>query len=107
MGYMMDKSVISDTIIAQAYSQDQTILMKYHSLFVIFENRQNLKLSSANYRWCFMGYTVDKSVTSDTIIAQSVTSDTVIAQAYSQDTQNSASFVIICPWPPINDRGYT
>ena len=29
----------------------QTILMKYHALFVIFEKRQNLKLSSAaNYR---------------------------------------------------------
>ena len=25
----------------------QTILMKYHVLFVIFEKRQNLKLSSA------------------------------------------------------------
>ena len=30
--------------------------MKYHASFVIFEKRQNLKLSSAaNYRWCFMG----------------------------------------------------
>ena len=38
-----------------------------------------------------MGYTVDKSVTSDTIIAQSVASDTIIARAYSQDTQVSAS----------------
>ena len=34
----------------------QTILMKYHALFVIFENeaKQNLLLSSAaNYRWRF------------------------------------------------------
>ena len=32
----------------------QTILMKYHALFVIFEN---LKLSSAaNYSWRFEGY---------------------------------------------------
>ena len=39
----------------------QTILMKYHALFVIFEKKkkkkqQNLKLSSAaNYRWRFKG----------------------------------------------------
>ena len=34
----------------------QTILMKYHALFVIFEKAANLKLSSAaNYRWHFMG----------------------------------------------------
>ena len=32
----------------------QTILMKYHALLVIFEKQQNLKLSSAtNYRWRF------------------------------------------------------
>ena len=32
------------------------ILMKYHALFVIFEKRQNLKLSSAaNYRLRFYG----------------------------------------------------
>ena len=32
----------------------QTVLMKYHALFVIFEKRQHLKLSSAaNYRWGF------------------------------------------------------
>ena len=37
----------------------QTILMKYHTFFVIFEKaRQNFKLSSAaNYRWRFMGQT--------------------------------------------------
>ena len=30
--------------------------MKYHALFVNFEKRQNLKLSSAaNYRWRFKG----------------------------------------------------
>ena len=35
----------------------QTIMMKYHALFVIFEKKkQNVKLSSAaNYRWRFMG----------------------------------------------------
>ena len=35
----------------------QTILMKYNALLVIFDKkRQNLKLSSAaNYRWCFKG----------------------------------------------------
>ena len=35
----------------------QTILMKYHALFAIFETKQqNLKLSSAaNYRWSFKG----------------------------------------------------
>ena len=35
----------------------QTILMKYHDLFVDFEKKQqNLKLlSAANYRWRFMG----------------------------------------------------
>ena len=34
----------------------QTILMKYHALLVIYEKRQNLKLSSAaNYRWRFKG----------------------------------------------------
>ena len=34
----------------------QTILMKYHALFVIFVKRQNSKLSSAaNYRWRFKG----------------------------------------------------
>ena len=35
----------------------QTILMKYHALFDIFEKKkqQNLKFSSAaNYRWCFI-----------------------------------------------------
>ena len=32
----------------------QTILINYHALFVIFEKQQNLKLSSAaNYRWRF------------------------------------------------------
>ena len=33
----------------------QTILMKYHALFLIFEKKwQYLKLpSAANYRWCF------------------------------------------------------
>ena len=44
-----------------------------------------------------MCYMVDKSVTSDTIIAR----------AYSQDTQVSASLVIICPWAPITDKGNT
>ena len=35
----------------------QTILMKYHALFVIFEKVAKLKFSSAaNYRWSFMGY---------------------------------------------------
>ena len=34
----------------------QTILMKYHALFVIYEKAANLKLlSAANYMWCFMG----------------------------------------------------
>ena len=34
----------------------QTILLKYHALFVILKNGQNLKLSSAtNYRWRFKG----------------------------------------------------
>ena len=34
----------------------QTILMKYHALFVIFEKQQNLKLlSAANGRWRFKG----------------------------------------------------
>ena len=35
----------------------QTILMKYHALFVIFEKAAKFeKLSSAaNYRWRFMG----------------------------------------------------
>ena len=34
----------------------QTILMKYHALFVIFEKHQILKSSSAaNYRWPSMG----------------------------------------------------
>ena len=35
----------------------QTILMKYHNLFVIFEKKQqNLKLSfAAKYRWRFKG----------------------------------------------------
>ena len=33
----------------------QTILTKYHALFVIFEKAANLKLSSAaTYRWRFM-----------------------------------------------------
>ena len=32
----------------------QTILMKYHALFIIFEKQQNLKPSSAAYyRWRF------------------------------------------------------
>ena len=36
--------------------RQQTILMKYHPLFVIFEKAAKLKLSSAaNYRWRFMG----------------------------------------------------
>ena len=31
------------------------VLMKYHTLFVIFEKASKLKLSSAaNYRWRFM-----------------------------------------------------
>ena len=36
----------------------KTILMKYHTLYLLFmRNSQNLKLSSAaNYRWRFMGY---------------------------------------------------
>ena len=35
----------------------QTILMKFYALFVIFEKAANLKLSPAvNYRWRFMGY---------------------------------------------------
>ena len=34
----------------------QTILMKYYALFVIFEKAAKLKLSSAaNYKWRFMG----------------------------------------------------
>ena len=34
----------------------QTILMKYHALFVFFEKQQNLKLSSAaDCRWRFKG----------------------------------------------------
>ena len=38
---------------------DQTILMKYNALFVIFEKVANLKLSSAaNYRWRFMQYDI-------------------------------------------------
>ena len=37
----------------------QTILMKYHALFVILKKRQNLKLSSAaNCRWHFKGYLI-------------------------------------------------
>ena len=35
------------------------ILMKYHALFVIFDQQQNLKsLSAANYTWRFMGYNI-------------------------------------------------
>ena len=35
----------------------QTILMEYLALIVIFEKHQSLKLmSAANYRWRFMGY---------------------------------------------------
>ena len=31
------------------------VIMKYHVLFVIFEKQQHLKLSSAaNYRWCLI-----------------------------------------------------
>ena len=38
----------------------QTILMKYHALFVIFEKQQHLKLSSAaNYSWRFKGQLVE------------------------------------------------
>ena len=49
MGVRME-STMGLTIVYQ-----QTILMKYHALFVIFEKQQNLKLSSAaNYRWRFM-----------------------------------------------------
>ena len=34
----------------------QTILVKYHALFVTFEKAANMKLSSAAYyRWRFMG----------------------------------------------------
>ena len=34
----------------------QTILMKYHALFVIIEKQQNFILSSAaDYRWRFKG----------------------------------------------------
>ena len=34
----------------------QTILMKYHALFVILKKQQNFKLSSAaNDRWRFKG----------------------------------------------------
>ena len=36
--------------------RQQTILMKYHALLVVFEKAANVKLSSAaNYRWRFMG----------------------------------------------------
>ena len=44
MGYMVDQSVTSDTIIARAYSQDQTIVMKYHALFVIFEKAAKFEI---------------------------------------------------------------
>ena len=38
------------------YHENQTILMKYHALFVIFERAAKFKLlSAANYRWRFMG----------------------------------------------------
>ena len=40
----------------------QTILIKYHVLFVIYEKPQNFKLwSAANYRWCFMGLEASQS----------------------------------------------
>ena len=40
-----------------ADDSQQTILMKYQTLFVIFEKAKNLKLSSAaNHRWCFKSY---------------------------------------------------
>ena len=37
--------------------------MKYHALFVIFEEAENLQLSSAaNYRWRFKGFNNDQTV---------------------------------------------
>ena len=45
-------------------NRQQTILMKYHALFVIFEKQRNLKLlSAANYRWRFKGEQVTKLAT--------------------------------------------
>ena len=39
----------------------QTILMKYHALFVIFEKLQNFQLSSAtNCSWHFIGFSPDR-----------------------------------------------
>ena len=54
---MINQNLVKNVVLDGFFSgSQQTILMKYHALFVILKKRLNLKLSSAaNYRWRFKG----------------------------------------------------